>query len=866
MSTKNIFIISFLSLLIIFSALFDIQDLSNKGVIKNISFQAQTAAVSDFDSSLIAHYAFDGDAADSAGSHAGITTGGPVYDAGKIGQAISFDGAHDYITTAAFATPSDFSLSVWINIKNLGKEQHIAEFQGMQLYVNSNNKIVFGYSSGNTVLQANTWYLVTVVNSSSGSGIYINGSLDKSGSGIVKPYSNPMIYIGRYYNSATWFFDGMMDDLRIYNRSLYPDEIQQLYSLGGGTVSSSSPNTNPDPVTPPDSTVISNPPPAPNPDQNTAGSSTVPPLDVPIYSSEIIPSDRRIDWTSNVGIPGGIPVRTNLCANVKDVPYNAKGDGTTDDYLAIQKAVDDCPTGQVVYLPQGTYMLSKVLSIRKGIVLRGAGNDKTLVNGAIAFDGSSGIYYSPAVVSGATKGSTRITVTDPKGFVVGTHFKILGTDDPSIVHRQGYEGLWPEALSQAVEVTGVSGNTIDFKPALFWSMDVSGPPKVTVYGKDWLRNGGIESLKIRHNNSLSAEPLKFLYTAYSWAKDVEIENSKVQAIYMIWAYDCQLQSNYIHDSTMSGSGGGYGILLEQSTGCLVENNASRRFAADILVDDGSVANVIAYNYQQDLKYYDAGWNQTSYGNHSSHPMFTLWEGNVGTTFFSDDIHGSASHQTLFRNRFTGWVSDSLTKQNFAVAFDTWHYDNNVVGNILGTAGKSLVYEMSPAASAYSFNSKTIYALGYAGSGQPIDPKTASTLYRHGNFDYVTQSVIWNPGVSNHSLPASLYYSSRPSWYPSSIPWPAIGPDVSGLSNKIPAQLCFEQGKMPNCFDSTGTINPAPPVTPSSTADFNHDGLVNSLDFSLMITAWNQSNTTYDLNKDGTVNTLDYSILIQHWTG
>lgn len=48
-------------------------------------------------------------------------------------------------------------------------------------------------------------------------------------------------------------------------------------------------------------------------------------------------------------------------------------------------------------------------------------------------------------------------------------------------------------------------------------------------------------------------------------------------------------------------------------------------------------------------------------------------------------------------------------------------------------------------------------------------------------------------------------------------------------------------------------------------DFNNDGLVNSIDLSLMITAWNQNNAIYDLNHDTIVNSLDYVIMVQNWT-
>src|SRR3990170_3628911 len=90
---------------------------------------------------------------------------------------------------------------------------------------------------------------------------------------------------------------------------------------------------------------------------------------------EIIAPDRKINWSP--GIVGGIP-NYPVYVNVKNAPYNAKGDGVADDTSAIQKAIDDCPSGQTVYIPAGTYRLTAQLTIlNKGIVLRGDGPDKT---------------------------------------------------------------------------------------------------------------------------------------------------------------------------------------------------------------------------------------------------------------------------------------------------------------------------------------------------------------------------------------------------------------------------------------------------------------------------------------------------------
>lgn len=44
--------------------------------------------------------------------------------------------------------------------------------------------------------------------------------------------------------------------------------------------------------------------------------------------------------------------------NVKDSPFNAKGDGVTDDRAAIQAAIDAAPAGTVLFFPNGTYLIN----------------------------------------------------------------------------------------------------------------------------------------------------------------------------------------------------------------------------------------------------------------------------------------------------------------------------------------------------------------------------------------------------------------------------------------------------------------------------------------------------------------------------
>ncbi|MBA4064990.1 MAG: endopolygalacturonase [Isosphaera sp.] len=85
-------------------------------------------------------------------------------------------------------------------------------------------------------------------------------------------------------------------------------------------------------------------------------------------------------------------IRFPADARVVDVtrpPYSAKGDGTADDTRAIQQALEDHPNaGAVVYLPNGTYLVSDTLTWPKGsrggmehknTILQGQSRDGTVI-------------------------------------------------------------------------------------------------------------------------------------------------------------------------------------------------------------------------------------------------------------------------------------------------------------------------------------------------------------------------------------------------------------------------------------------------------------------------------------------------------
>ena len=74
-----------------------------------------------------------------------------------------------------------------------------------------------------------------------------------------------------------------------------------------------------------------------------------------------------------------------------------------------------------------------------------------------------------------------------------------------------------------------------------------------------------------------------------------------------------------------------------------------------------------------------------------------------------------------------------------------------------------------------------------------DPEVATTAYRDGNFDYLTNSVTWASGA--HSLPNSLYLTQKPAFFSagSGYTWPWVNPTGSPQLYTNPAKARYDAG-------------------------------------------------------------------------
>ncbi len=530
--------------------------------------------------------------------------------------------------------------------------------------------------------------------------------------------------------------------------------------------------------------------------------------------AEIIPSARKIDWTY-AGIPGGIPSRTTICATIDAGTY---GGGDVNATTTIQAALDACPSGQVVYVPAGTYQIDTYLRMRSNVTLRGAGQGITTLKAGGSARNQLIYFYdayiydeivgSPTTynITSAVKDSLVVSLNSVSGISVGDLLLLNQLNDGTEVTNLGWAGGSPttctfcgiangtRSLGQVVEVSAVNGLDVSTTVPLHWTIDVGLTPLAyRLLGSHMLRWAGLEDMTLTQDTGIVEYLVQVNGAQYCWVKNVEIINTKAIGIFTYYAIQSDFSGNYLHDYIGIGNSLAYGFSLSfYSSNNLIYNNIIHNMSnGGIETHGGASGNVVAYNYLHDILFYIPTWLIDSPAlAHGAYPKMNLWENNIGYMAQGDDIWGSSGYNTIFRSRSFGYLSDTVTANNAAIRLSGLTHYYNIVGSVLGTTGKSDTYEVHDG-QVVNNASLYVWVLGKSSQGAPDDTLVRSTVYRHGNYDYVTNSTIWDPGIGDHVIPASLYLSLRPDWWCAETPWPPIGPDVAGLSNTIPAKIRYD---------------------------------------------------------------------------
>ncbi|MDP7453693.1 MAG: hypothetical protein QGE95_15695, partial [Arenicellales bacterium] len=210
----------------------------------------------DLTDGLIAYWPFDGDLNDAVGDSHGeaMGTDAIVYAPGVLGQGIDLDGIDQYVQTPEaneemfdFQDGTGFSVSAWYRVDGFTKgwQALIAKGEGNRWRVHrrgSEPQLTGNGGSGDVagatgdVNDGEIHHLVLVSDPAGGEvRFYSDGELVSSGGApAIQSNDNPMM-IGQNPDTGNRTWDGLIDDVGVWNRPISGEEVALIYNDGAGT-------------------------------------------------------------------------------------------------------------------------------------------------------------------------------------------------------------------------------------------------------------------------------------------------------------------------------------------------------------------------------------------------------------------------------------------------------------------------------------------------------------------------------------------------------------------------------------------------------------------------------------------------------
>lgn len=196
---------------------------------------------------LAAYFPLDGDATDQSGNgNDGQVIGAtPTSDRfGYSASAYHFNGVEDYVRTPdspSLNITGDLTISAWIRTPGadfgriiFSNMLEVSPHDGYSLRTSNDGSLQYMAGDqvllGQTLVTSDTWTHVAVVQSGTEATIYVNGLLDIAGTVGVPTSSGVDQTIGASF-SPFYFWNGDLDEVRVYGRALSAVEVQQLYAI-----------------------------------------------------------------------------------------------------------------------------------------------------------------------------------------------------------------------------------------------------------------------------------------------------------------------------------------------------------------------------------------------------------------------------------------------------------------------------------------------------------------------------------------------------------------------------------------------------------------------------------------------------------
>ncbi len=173
----------------------------------------------------------------------------PVVGQTVYGNAASFDGATQYLTGTnnhVTTETSDVTFAMWVNITAYGAGTTVffsngaSNANGTIMQISSAGLFGIGHNfrvslNSATTLSLATWYHVAMTITSGTTQCWVNGVTSGGTTATTPNSAGSDTTIGGSTNSShvtSGFFNGLVDEVRVYNRAISSDEMIALYNNG----------------------------------------------------------------------------------------------------------------------------------------------------------------------------------------------------------------------------------------------------------------------------------------------------------------------------------------------------------------------------------------------------------------------------------------------------------------------------------------------------------------------------------------------------------------------------------------------------------------------------------------------------------
>lgn len=196
----------------------------------------------------------DGDTVkDLQNDNDGTINGAPKTVAGKLGEALEFNGADTWIEVPNADNlnfgDGDFTLCAWAKTTattggGSQRDDIVAKgdpsISGYGLSSRNNSALFFiGDTSefqGTSAINDDEWHYLVGVRKSSDAVLYVDATVEATGSNAESTDTTLSLIFAKHPLKAESYFDGVIDEVCVYNRALSEAEVTQNYESKGAAV------------------------------------------------------------------------------------------------------------------------------------------------------------------------------------------------------------------------------------------------------------------------------------------------------------------------------------------------------------------------------------------------------------------------------------------------------------------------------------------------------------------------------------------------------------------------------------------------------------------------------------------------------